>query len=286
MCIGARLTDGGSAHYCSLQFQGNGDAIRKRSSKLQMDREHAKTIMAGDAACSVPVMNTGLGFDWVSNGLWIHSSTFWSSLVLRPGVPIEREIPARLRDKFQYAKNVATGCTTTLVKKTGDSLGPNGGSSVMNTGLGGQTWGSNLEVPGSNPTFSQSHFQYIGRNVPSRAPHGPCHHEPVYNLGCGMRFVPPLCCCTIWYKNVQFRRGEVGVVYRAQGPALGSWEVQPPAACEHQGNADSDLQERSFNLLPRTSSLPSSPLTTGMVRRACHTLSRTTTRDGEDGVAL
>ena len=24
----------------------------------------------------------------------------------------------------------------------------------------------------------------------------------------------------------------VGVVYRAQGPALGSWEVQPPAACE------------------------------------------------------
>eukprot|EP00959_Pyramimonas_sp_CCMP1952_P312915 6550003-Pyramimonas_sp.AAC.1 len=24
----------------------------------------------------------------------------------------------------------------------------------------------------------------------------------------------------------------VGVVYRAQGPALGSWEVQPPAACD------------------------------------------------------
>eukprot|EP00976_Prorocentrum_cordatum_P091721 1188639-Prorocentrum_minimum.AAC.1 len=23
----------------------------------------------------------------------------------------------------------------------------------------------------------------------------------------------------------------VGVVYRAQGPALGSWDVQPPAAC-------------------------------------------------------
>eukprot|EP00959_Pyramimonas_sp_CCMP1952_P376627 7888533-Pyramimonas_sp.AAC.1 len=25
------------------------------------------------------VTNTGLGINWVSNGLWIHSSTFWSS---------------------------------------------------------------------------------------------------------------------------------------------------------------------------------------------------------------
>eukprot|EP00976_Prorocentrum_cordatum_P088239 1187230-Prorocentrum_minimum.AAC.5 len=48
-------------------------------SRFHSRREYSSRPQPVVASRTLSVMNTGLGFNWVSNGLWIHSSTFWSS---------------------------------------------------------------------------------------------------------------------------------------------------------------------------------------------------------------